>query len=387
MPLLLLPCRHRLTSVLLALMLASPAGAATWYRVELLIFTQGGAAAQQAERWNPEPELAYPERYRFLVDPQQVAGLEATYPEAERVQQANGVQVVTLPAPVTELPPAQDIPTREPVIDEDAAADPNTPAPAPEAPDEDALRLPEPFVMRPAAELAFRGKAAYMERNGDYRVLWHRNWLQPLEEESRALPIIIDRSGDDASYPVLQGSVELQLSRFLHVTTNLWLNTDGSYLPDYWRMPAPPLAPPSVIIEEVPVLEELPPLNLARVPLAMPLPGEEQTRADTSGAENASGLEPDRETGAEPDVDAAPEYPYRHAVLLQQSRRMRSDEVHYLDHPLLGVVIRLTRLSEEELDQIARADAAAADAAAADAAAADAAAADAAAAGAAAQAE
>lgn len=373
MPLLLPPCHYRLSSLVLALLLASPAGAATWYRVELLIFTQGGAAAQQAERWDPEPDLAYPERYRFLVDPQQIARLEASYPEAERVQQANGVQVVTLPTPVTELPPAEDIPAREPPTDEDAAADPNTPAPAPEAPEEDALLLPEPFILRPTAELAFRGKAAYMERNGDYRVLWHRNWLQPLQEEGRALPIIIDRSGDDERYPALQGSIELQLSRFLHVTTNLWLNTDGSYLPDYWRMPTPPLAPPSVIIEEAPVLEELPPLNLARVPITLPLPGEEPARADTSGTGNASGVATDTGTeaeDAEEEADAAPEYPYRHAVLLQQSRRMRSDEVHYLDHPLLGVVIRLTRLSEEELDQIARADAAAADAAAAAAAAA-----------------
>jgi hypothetical protein len=31
-------------------------------------------------------------------------------------------------------------------------------------------------------------------------------------------------------------------------------------------------------------------------------------------------------------------------VLLQQRRRMRSGELHYIDHPLLGVVVRIRPL-------------------------------------------
>jgi hypothetical protein len=50
-----------------------------------------------------------------------------------------------------------------------------------------------------------------------------------------------------------------------------------------------------------------------------------------------------------------PLYPYRHAVLLQQTRRMRSNEVHYIDHPLLGLIVKFTPVTAEELAAIAQA--------------------------------
>jgi hypothetical protein len=35
---------------------------------------------------------------------------------------------------------------------------------------------------------------------------------------------------------------------------------------------------------------------------------------------------------------------------------MRSTEVHYIDHPLLGVVVKLTPLSDEDLQTLAQAE-------------------------------
>ena len=51
-----------------------------------------------------------------------------------------------------------------------------------------------------------------------------------------------------------------------------------------------------------------------------------------------------------------PVSPWRHAVALTEKRRMRSEEVHYLDHPMLGVVVKLTPVSEEELEELAAAE-------------------------------
>ena len=50
----------------------------------------------------------------------------------------------------------------------------------------------------------------------------------------------------------------------------------------------------------------------------------------------------------------APVYPYRHAVLLQQTRRMRSGEVNYIDHPMLGAIIKFTPVTAEQLAAIAQ---------------------------------
>ena len=90
-----------------------------------------------------------------------------------------------------------------------------------------------------------------MQRAGGYRTLFHERWVQPVASEGKAIPIVIDRSGDRGDWPVLQGSVKIHISRFLHLETKLWLNTRGEYFPDNaWRMPAPPLGPPAVIVEE-----------------------------------------------------------------------------------------------------------------------------------------
>ena len=107
-------------------------------------------------------------------------------------------------------------------------------------------------------------------------------------------------------------------------------------------MPAPPLGPPSLIIEELPAEEE----------------------PTTSGfgeqwLEPAVDDEPlgDGEPGELEPENLRPVYPWRHAVALKQKRRMRSTEVHYLDHPLFGLVIKLTPLTEEDLEILAEAEA------------------------------
>ena len=103
--------------------------------------------------------------------------------------------------------------------------------------------------------------------------------------------------------------------------TRLWLNTGGAYLPGTWQMPAPPLGPPSLVIEEP--LPDLPAMSQATP------------------------------ASSQPPAQAGQVYPYRHAVLLQQKRRMRSNEVHYIDHPLFGLVIKFTPVTAEELAAIA----------------------------------
>ena len=53
------------------------------------------------------------------------------------------------------------------------------------------------------------------------------------------------------------------------------------------------------------------------------------------------------------ELPVGPVYPFRHAVLIKQARRMRSNEVHYIDHPLLGLIIKFTPVSDQELAAIA----------------------------------
>ncbi len=312
-----------------------------WYRVELLIFSNDDSTG--SEQWPAIPTLTYPTASRFLVDPQQVEANREAH-EGPSELDAYGRQFLALPADdsVSE-DPATDIPQEsvvtaagmnsnvgEEVTDVQSVGGGALPAELP------AVVTPTPFITLPATNREFYGKAAYMQRSGSYTTLFHETWVQPARSESDAIPIVVDRSGDTKQWPRLQGSVKLHISRYLHLETNLWLNTSGDYLPGQWRMPPPPLGPVSLIIEEpepeltAELLEDANDTGIAFNPLADPV---------------------------ETELAPEPVYGWRHAVLLNQKRRMRSVEVHYIDHPMLGAVIKLTPLDAEELVAMAEVEA------------------------------
>lgn len=265
-------------SALLLLCLVSEAQAARWYRVELMAFSQRGA--ELSEQWAPEPELNYPARARFLQDAASASRTE--------------------PAPSATL--------------DEAAIKPATAA---------------AFIKLPAQSREFEKQANSMARSGRYRVLFHEAWIQPVANKASALPLILERGDEKSDWPQLQGSVKLHLSRYLHLETNLWLNTQGDYLSGDWRMPAPP-SPATAYFDGT--------------------TGQLLTRTE-QGTQDSPETKADQTiTGFEgyPSASLSPVYPYRHAVLLQQKRRMRSNEMHYIDHPMLGLVIKLTPLETGE---------------------------------------
>jgi hypothetical protein len=269
-----------LLSVALFLPSALQAQSGRLYKVELLVFSHPTGATSEA--WDPTPKLNYPKRWRFL----------------------NGQKVP---------------PTAEPPVN----SSPNVNA------ESSAKKGSAFFVSQSSSAREFRGAAASMNRSGRYRVLFHDSWIQPINSQSRAVPIVLDRSGDNGTWPELQGSVKLYVSRYLYLETNLWLNTTGEYLDSSWQMTAPPLGPVSVTVKK--------PLLRQQTPVVT-----EQRNALQTGPSMPQGsttvlLE-----------EAGPAYPYRHAVLLDQTRRMRSGEVHYIDHPMLGVIVKVTPLAVTE---------------------------------------
>jgi hypothetical protein len=235
--------------------------------------------------------------------------------------------------------------------------------------------LPRPFVLLPGDYREFRGKAALMQRSGRYTVLFHETWVQPVPSKEDSVPIVIDHSGDTREWSRLQGTINLYLSRYLHVETNLWLNTAGEYLPGTWQMPAPPLGPPSLIIEEQQPVDIA--AAIGEPPESALADSEDILQVNAGGSETVDGPEATKNTGSpvgktgedvnpsDPNNPAAgsedeelvevepPVYPYRHAVLLEQTRRMRSNEIHYIDHPLFGIIVKFTPITAQELDAIA----------------------------------
>lgn len=125
------------------------------------------------------------------------------------------------------------------------------------------------FEELPRNDLRLSADASRLTRSGDYSVLYHRGWLQPIggRQQARAVRVKASTEGYE-----LDGSISIYRNRFLHAQPSLQLSSHG------------------------------------RSPQALPA-----TDSDTL---------------------------YRPAAwLLQDARRMRSNEIHYIDHPQMGVLL------------------------------------------------
>ncbi len=152
----------------------------------------------------------------------------------------------------------------------------------------------------PEDRLQLNREAARIERRGLGRILFHGRWLQSVPPRENPLPVLVvggesfDLNTSTASTPELMGTVGVTLGRYLHFNADLYFHAPGLGL----RPVAAALDPAGV-----PVIRAAPPV--------------------------AQGY-----------------------MRLSQSRRMRSTELHYLDHPKLGLVVRIDPLSfPEELLQ------------------------------------
>ncbi len=131
-----------------------------------------------------------------------------------------------------------------------------------------------------------------INRQRTLRPIWHTRWRQALPE--RALPTAIE-FGNPADR--LYGFIEVSVGRYLHVAPTIWYSVDG-----LGKTPqVDPYLPPS----------------------------------------NSFGLS----TGMQTSVPSAPiaQLPAEDGAYFQlrESRRLRSDEMHYIDHPKMGVVVRV----------------------------------------------
>ena len=212
------------------------------YRVELIVFSDNTGTA--AEQWEATPSLEYPDTARFLINPARVKNNARRHDGFSRVDEL-GRQRLSTSAPASNATmrsrTGRNTLTQESntnSLGEAVASTANT------------VARPTSFTFLPRNQLVFRNKAASMQKTGRYNILFHEAWTQTIASRSRALPIVLDESGDDLQWPLLQGTIKLYKSRYLHLETNLWMNTDGEYLHSTWSMPPPPLGPPSVIVEE-----------------------------------------------------------------------------------------------------------------------------------------
>ncbi len=177
-----------------------------------------------------------------------------------------------------------------------------------EAPPEDA-RLPSRDLITPislpttAAHLAdVREK---LEAQGGFRILFHELWEQPVYDEDAA-PYLLVRGGREyGKHRELEGVLQLSINRYLHLKADLRLSAyrRGRRRGGPWPLPAVPPQPDAGT--------DFPAGKIRQVVQVL------------------EGLWQESRT----------ELTVERTVRLHQRRRMRSGELHYLDHPMLGMLV------------------------------------------------
>lgn len=231
-----------------------------WYRVELLIYKQKPAPGAIEEVWPHEILLSYP---------------------ANWVELKSQEEYIANPHP-------------HPVVSSWLSRIKTSPY--------------TPFVLQSESAKDLSRTAKQIERFED-GVLFHGVWWQPfIQNDVREAPAILIKAGKKyGGHAELEGSVSFKLSRYLHISTNLWLSEFAA-----------PAGDSASIGNPWPVL----PLSPDQSPLI-------------------SDAVPSTDTAVPPETGVTGAYQPSRVILIQQSRRMRSEETHYIDHPKLGIVVRL----------------------------------------------
>lgn len=146
-------------------------------------------------------------------------------------------------------------------------------------------------------------KAKRINYRDDMQVIWHQAWIEPIQEADKAIKHPIDVSLSDQLDIQLRGTIQLYVSRYLHFSSDL-------------------------------VIQHYQPEN-ALNSLTLPASGQPQKdyRAQLSGTEMSDG-----------ELQRVPLRSGR----VRQSRRMRSNELHYIDHPMLGAIVKVIPINSKD---------------------------------------
>jgi|GEM_PF-868969 len=169
------------------------------------------------------------------------------------------------------------------------------------------------FTLRAPSDEEFKQSLRRIKNSSNYTVLIQKTWLQPGYDKKDALPILIqggDAFGDEeyGKHYALEGTVSLSLSRYLHFQANLWFSEyemQSITTDNWWDNAEQPLPNDNRMMQPDILSHET-------TPLPAPNPDDQTTRLRAVKT-----------------------------VVMNESRRMRSGKIHYLDHPLFGILVKI----------------------------------------------
>jgi len=336
------------------------------YRIELIIFTNrnnldafndndDNTNSEVAEDWSAKPELSYPDNLVFLHPAR-----------LEPVTSENNDGTVNIPAPQREEL-VKSIPESE--LNSGQQADTRT------AVEKALASLPLLEYVDSETHL-LKDMAKSIGRRSNHKVLFHQAWHQELGAAKIAPSIPISSGEIFDNHRELEGSIKLNKDRYLHITSDLWLTQYVLRNDAQWDKFTTEPTENSLLAAKIINVNPVPdfPLDVVRIAeetaireaaLAKLLEDEalyEFTLEQDSLSENAplrplpfdddvidESLESEAlEADIEVLVNEATELSFdlfeaSKTYVLKEHRKMRRAEVHFLDHPMMGLIIQITK--------------------------------------------
>jgi len=262
-----------------------------WFQIEVSIFSNESLADRDEERWQTESnELNYPNPLRrlgqlsdLLITEQMIADAIAESSEQDSLSTKEEATIeidAEALAAIERL--AQILPTGPQL-----------------ASTEGEFKFPD-FLRDPHLQLTpdnsdFEQTNRALERSAEHRLLFHGLWRESVADPADAIPLYVQGGLRFDDQYELQGAITLRFNENrdrLVIDSNLWL-TEYSASADFeseWQLPA--------------------------IPEAMKTDLDSLTRDER-------GLQ----------------YGINRVFHMEQSREMRSNQFHYIDHPAIGIVI------------------------------------------------
>ncbi|SFB82944.1 Peptidoglycan-binding protein, CsiV [Marinospirillum celere] len=176
-----------------------------------------------------------------------------------------------------------------------------------------------PLQLYQPRELQLNRQARALERSSDYRLLFHDAWQMHVVGEDRSVPLLIEAGDYYGGQPELLGQLKLSVARYLHLETDLYLHTFE------------PLAqqPGSSALNQLLIQNR------------------SSLEHQDSLSKHLSGRLADDQESASP-LMTGQQFQIKESAQMKQRRRMRSGELHFIDSPYLGLLIRIERAPEED---------------------------------------
>lgn len=294
-----------------------------WYQVEVVIFASNDMESGLDERWPEELGLQYPANSTHISP--SLDRIEPTLTAEENLADTAFISTETNQPQASEAAPALTHQT-QPLI---------------------------AFSQLQADQLELNEAATNIAKQYDFRPLFHKAWSQTINNRENATSIIITGGEAYDDHFELEGSIKISVERYLHINTDLWLNQFVSKAGQ--EQPSWPVLPaiPAQIIET----------NSSELLL-----GDSTMLRESEQATNDSNLVLADAIEQPPAIDLLSEanlaleqqltlltesqYAVEKTVVMRQHRRMRSKELHYIDHPLFGMLIKIVPYElPEELNE------------------------------------